>query len=97
MKTFIVYVYGRIQNEIDFVKADTSKAALNLVIDEWIQDGTLAEVFKNYRIIENGDYTIRYLSNINEVDTLTFTIAGNKDIDTVVSELHDNEVYTLEN
>lgn len=97
MKTFIVYVYGRIQNEIDAVKAETPRQALNKVINDWMQNETLVEVFQNYRIIENGDYTIKYLSNIDEIDTVTFTIAGNKDIETVISELKENEVYILEN
>lgn len=97
MKTFIVYAYGRMQNEISLVKAETSRQALNNVINEWMQDDVLSKIFQKYRIIENGDYTIKYLSNINEVDTLTFTIAGNTDIETAISELNNNEVYVLEN
>lgn len=97
MKTYIVYVYGRMQNEIDAVKAETPRDALNNVINDWVQDGTLGQLLAKYRIVENGECTIKYVNNENEADTLTFTIAGNKDIDTVISELHDNEVYTLEN
>lgn len=96
MKTYIVYIYGNF-DELNVVKAETPRQALNLVINEWLQTDGLAQVLSTYRIVENSDTTIRYVNNENEAKTLTFTIAGNKDIETVISELHDNEVYNLEN
>lgn len=96
MKTYIVYTYGKF-NELNIVKAETPRTALNQVINSWVEEPSLGLLLSAYRIVENGDTTIKFVHNDDEARTLTFTIAGNKDIETVMSELHDNEVYTLEN